>query len=203
VLYQETYDPDLYPSYHRGGPKMQYASRLDAPQRAAAAGIRHLGLGALLGLGDWRFEALALFQHVSYLYRRCARAQINISFPRINPAAGAFTPPKPVQDSELVHLITAMRVALPSAGIVLSTREPAELRDHLVCLGVTHMSAGSSTEPGGYSSPGSAGEQFHLEDTRSAHEVTRRLAELGYDPVFKDWESGLSSREAELQAGRS
>jgi 2-iminoacetate synthase len=192
VLYQETYDPAMYPVYHTGGPKKQYRSRLDAPERAAAAGVRHLGLGALLGLADWRFEALSLFAHASFLYRHCWQAQINLSFPRINPAAGDFKPPQPVHDAELVQLIAALRIMLPYAGIVLSTREAAALRDSLVPLGITQMSAGSSTEPGGYSTPGDAGEQFHLEDTRSPESVARRLTELGYDPVFKDWEGGLA-----------
>jgi 2-iminoacetate synthase len=192
VLYQETYDPNMYPVYHLGGPKKQYASRLDAPERAAAAGIRNLGLGALLGLSDWHFEALSLFQHAWHLYRYCPQVQVNVSFPRINPAAGGFTPPQPVSDAQLVHIITAMRIALPTAGIVLSTREAAALRDRLIPLGITHMSAGSSTEPGGYNNPGDAGEQFHLEDTRTAEEVVHRLVELGYDPIFKDWERGLS-----------
>lgn len=192
VLYQETYDPNAYPQYHVGGPKKQYDSRLAAPERAASAGIRHLGLGALLGLADWRFEALSLVQHARYLYRHCWRAQINISFPRINPAAGGFAPAVPVTDAELVQLITAIRIALPAAGIVLSTREPAALRDRLIPLGITHMSAGSSTEPGGYSTPGAAGEQFHLEDVRTPEQVAHRLSQLGYDPVFKDWEMRLS-----------
>ncbi len=195
VLYQETYDPLMYPKYHVGGPKKQYASRLGAPERAAAAGVRHLGIGALLGLSDWRFEALSLVEHARHLYRHCWRAQINISFPRINPAAGGFAPPRPVSDAELVQLICTIRIALPAAGIVLSTREPAALRDRLIALGVTQMSAGSSTEPGGYSTPGAAGEQFHLEDLRSPEQVARRLEELGYDPVFKDWEQNLSGGE--------
>jgi 2-iminoacetate synthase len=193
VLYQETYDAEAYATYHLGGPKRQYRMRLDTPEQAAAAGIRHLGLGALLGLADWRFEALSLVAHARHLYRRGWRAQINISFPRINPAAGGFVPAHPVSDAELVQLIAAVRIALPAAGIVLSTREAPALRDRLIPLGVTQMSAGSSTEPGGYSTPGEAGEQFHLEDTRSAEAVARRLIELGYDPVYKDWEPDLAS----------
>ncbi|HXW51624.1 MAG TPA: 2-iminoacetate synthase ThiH [Candidatus Acidoferrales bacterium] len=196
VLYQETYDPDAYPRYHVGGPKRDYHSRLDAPERAAAGGIRHLGLGALFGLSDWRFEALALLDHARHLYRHGWRSQINISLPRINAAAGGFVPQHPVTDAELVQLIVALRIALPAAGIVLSTRERASLRDSLAPLGITHMSAGSSTEPGGYSTPGDAGEQFHLEDTRPPDEVARRLLELGYEAVFKDWEPDLGGREA-------
>jgi len=188
VLYQETYEPQCYAAHHLGGPKKKYHWRLDAPERASRAGIKHLGIGALLGLTDWRFEALSLLAHLRYLEKNCWKSQINISFPRINAAEGGYLPERPVSDAELVQLICAFRIAAPSAGIVLSTREPAELRDGLVKLGVTHMSAGSSTEPGGYSEPGKAGEQFHLEDQRSPQRVANRLRELGYDPVFKDWE---------------
>ena len=191
VLYQESYDPDVYASHHLGGPKKKFYWRMDALERAASAGVRHLGAGALLGLADWRFEGLALAEHARYLQRHAWRSQVNVSLPRINAAAGGFSPQHPVSDAALVQLVCALRIALPTAGIVLSTRETARLRDHLVRLGVTHMSAGSSTEPGGYSEPGSAGEQFHLEDTRSPEDVVRRLVELGYDPVFKDWENAM------------
>jgi 2-iminoacetate synthase len=189
VLYQETYDPQIYAQHHLGGPKKKFDWRMDALERAAQAGVRHLGAGALLGLADWRFEGLALLQHARYLQRHAWRSQVNVSFPRINSAAGGFSPQHPVSDAALVQLVCALRIALPTAGIVLSTRENATLRDHLVRLGITHMSAGSSTEPGGYCEPGSAGEQFHLEDTRTPERVVHRLVELGYDPVFKDWEN--------------
>jgi 2-iminoacetate synthase len=188
VLYQESYDPDVYERHHLGGPKKKYSWRMDSLERAGLAGVRHLGAGALFGLADWRFEGLALLQHARHLQRACWRSQVNISFPRINPAAGGFAPQFPVSDAQLVQLICAARIALPHAGIVLSTRESARLRDQLVPLGITHMSAGSSTEPGGYGEPGVAGEQFHLEDVRSPDQVAQRLLELGYDPVFKDWE---------------
>ena len=189
VLYQETYDPDIYARHHLGGPKMRYGWRMDALERAALGGAKHLGVGALLGLADWRFEALSLLAHARYLERHCWRAQINVSLPRINPAAGGFTADHPVGDRDFVQMICFLRIALPTAGIVLSTREQADLRDRIVPLGVTHMSAGSSTEPGGYEHPGSAGEQFELEDLRSPADVAQRLRELGYEPVFKDWET--------------
>jgi 2-iminoacetate synthase len=189
VLYQETYDPEVYARHHLGGPKKKYAWRLDAPERASAAGAKHLGIGALLGLTDWRFEALALIAHARYLERHCWRSQLNVSLPRINAAAGGYVPDHAVGDRDLVQLLCALRLALPTAGLVLSTREPAALRDRLVPLGITIMSAGSSTEPGGYDEPGTAGEQFELEDLRSPDEVARRLREIGYEPVFKDWEA--------------
>jgi 2-iminoacetate synthase len=188
VVYQETYDPQAYARYHLGGPKKQYAWRLDALERASRAGAKHLGIGALLGLADWRFEALSLLAHARYLERHCWRSQINISLPRINPAAGGFVADHPASDRDFVQLLCFFRIALPTAGIVLSTREKPEFRDRLVPLGVTHMSAGSSTVPGGYEEPEGAGEQFELEDMRDPSQVAGRLRELGYEPVFKDWE---------------
>jgi 2-iminoacetate synthase len=188
VLYQETYDPDVYKRHHLGGPKKQYAWRLDAPERAARAGVKHLGIGALLGLADWRFEALAVLAHARYLERHCWRSQLNVSLPRINPAAGGFVPDHAVADRDFVQLLCFFRIVLPTAGIVLSTRETPELRDRVAGLGVTHMSAGSSARPGGYGEPAAAGEQFELEDLRSPHEVAKALRALGFEPVFKDWE---------------
>ena len=195
VLYQETYDPEGYGRYHLGGPKKKYASRLDAPERAARAGIKHLGIGALLGLSDWRFEALALMWHARWLQKHCWRAQVNVSLPRINPAAGGFVADSPVNDRDFVQMLCFLRIALPTAGLVGSTRERPELRDRLAALGITHMSAGSHTEPGGYAEPGGAGEQFELEDTRPPEAVAARLRELGYDPVFKDWERMRDAEE--------
>jgi 2-iminoacetate synthase len=201
VLYQETYDPDVYARHHLGGPKKRFVWRMDTLERAAQGGVRHLGAGALLGLADWRFDALALVEHARYLQRHAWRAVVNVSLPRINPAAGDYTPAAPVGDAEFVQLICALRIALPTAGIMLSTRESAVLRDRLVPLGITHMSAGSSTEPGGYAEPGLAGEQFHLEDIRSPAAVAQRLHELGYDPIFKDWELMTATEPRLVESG--
>ena len=198
VLYQETYDREAYARHHLGGPKTRYAWRMDALERASRAGAKHLGIGALLGLADWRVEALSLLSHARYLERVCWRSQLNVSLPRINPAAGGFVADHPVNDRDFVRLICLFRLALPTAGIVLSTREHADLRDRVVPLGVTHMSAGSSTEPGGYEQPGESGEQFELEDLRTPHEVAARLRELGYDAVFKDWEAMSADRAVAL-----
>jgi 2-iminoacetate synthase len=187
VLYQETYDRDVYAAHHLGGPKKHYDWRLDAPERASRSGALHLGLGALLGLADWRFEALSLVAHARWLERHCWRSQINVSVPRINRAEGDYVPRRPVGDRDFVHVLLFLRLALPTAGISLSTRETPALRDRLVPLGVSMMSAGSSTEPGGYGQPGEAGEQFQLEDTRSPAAIAARLGELGYEAVFKDW----------------
>jgi 2-iminoacetate synthase len=195
VLYQETYDPDVYARHHLGGPKMRYGWRMDALERASRAGVS-LGIGALLGLADWRFEALSLLAHARYLERICWRSQVNVSLPRINPAAGGFVADRPVADRDFVHMLCFLRIALPTSGIVLSTRERPDFRDRIVPLGVTQMSAGSSTEPGGYEQPGEAGEQFELEDQRTPEEVAARLRAMGYEPVFKDWEAMAQDRVA-------
>lgn len=191
TLYQETYDRNLYAEYHPRGPKRNYDKRLEAPSMAAEAGIRRLNIGALLGLADWRSEVFYLVAHAKYLAKKYWQTHISISFPRIRNAGGGFLPPHPVEDRELARMICAVRLLLPDAGLVLSTRERPGLRDGLVCFGITQMSAGSRTEPGGYLEPDEAERQFAVDDVRSPSEVAGRLAELGFDPVWKDWEEAL------------
>jgi 2-iminoacetate synthase len=189
VVYQESYDRGTYVSVHLKGKKRNYAWRLAAPDRAAEAGMRRLGIGALLGLHpDWRSEAIALAAHAQALTRRWWRCEVQVSLPRLRPAAGNFEPADPVGDRDLVQLLCALRLLLPDVGVSLSTREPAELRDGIVPLGVTTMSAGSHTEPGGYAAPSDAEPQFEISDTRSPGEVAAALRALGYDPVWKDWQ---------------
>lgn len=189
VVFQETYDEELYGKVHLGGKKRDYRWRLETPDRGGSAGFRRLGLGALLGLNDWRVEAFFLALHAQYLLRTYWKSQIGISFPRLRPAAGAFQPAHPVSDIDFVQLLTALRLFLPDASLVLSTREPASLRDHLVPLGITTMSAGSHTEPGGYSRESEAEAQFEIADRRSPEEVANMLREKGYEPVWKNWDS--------------
>jgi 2-iminoacetate synthase len=187
VLYQETYDPRVYPDVHLKGNKRFFEWRLGAPERAARAGVRRLGIGALLGLNpDWRFEVLALVSHARYLMRHAWRADLTVALPRLEPAAGFDEPPRVLSDAEFTLALCALRLALPDAGIVLSTREPAALRDGLARIGVTHMSAGSRTEPGGYTEPGGAEPQFEISDERSPAAIAGVLDGLGYDPVWKD-----------------
>ena len=189
VVYQETYDRDTYAAVHLKGKKRNYDWRLAAPDRGAEAGMRKLGIGALLGLhDDWRLEALALATHARALVHRWWRCEVSVSLPRLRPAAGGFEPADPVGDRDFVQLLCALRLLLPDLGISLSTREPAELRDALLRLGVTHLSAGSHTEPGGYASPSDAEPQFEISDTRSPAEMAAVLRAAGYDPVWKDWE---------------
>jgi 2-iminoacetate synthase len=187
VIYQETYDPARYAEVHLAGRKRDYRWRLLGPERAARAGMRRVGIGALLGLhDDWRFEALATAAHARFLMRRYWRSQVTVSVPRIRPSASGFQPRTEVGDRELAQLVCALRLTLPDAGLVLSSRERAPVRDGLHRIGITHTSAGSHTEPGGYERPGEAEEQFEVADHRTPEEVAASLRAMGYEPVWED-----------------
>jgi 2-iminoacetate synthase len=189
TVYQEAYNPGTYTAVHLKGKKRNYAWRLAAPDRAAEAGMRRLAIGALLGLHpDWRSEAIGVAAHARALIRRWWRCEVSVALPRLRPAAGGYQPEEPVSDAAFVQLLCALRIVLPDVGISLSTREPAGLRDALVPLGVTTMSAGSHTEPGGYAGESDAEPQFSISDTRSPAEVAAALRAGGYDPVWKDWQ---------------
>ena len=214
VVYQETYDRHTYSDMHTSGPKRDFNWRLDCAERGYDAGFRRLGIGALFGLARWQNEAVALAAHIEYLLRRCWQAQISVSLPRLRPAAGGFQPHYSMSDRELAQLICALRIIFPQVGIVLSTRERASLRDALVPLGVTMMSAGSHTEPGGYTGQGTenlhqtvrgrivapefqegldrlATGQFEISDDRSPAEIAAELRRSGLEPVWKDWDQAL------------
>ncbi len=222
VVYQETYDRAIYDKMHTAGPKKNFDWRLETPERAYAAGFRRLGIGALYGLADWRYEALSVAAHADYLLRNCWKAQVTISLPRLRPCAGEFQPLTHMTDRELVQLVCAFRLMFPDVGLVLSTREPAKLRDGLFPLGITMISAGSHTEPGGYTGAGkenihqtvrgrivedgasewatpvaghatNATGQFNIADERSADEVAKLIQRLGYEPVWKDWDAALTA----------
>ena len=189
VVYQETYDRATYAAAHLKGKKRNFDWRLAAPDRGAEAGMRRVGLGALLGLHpDWRADALALAAHARALVRRHWRCEVSVSLPRLRPAAGGFEPAQPVGDRDFVQLLCALRLLLPDLGITLSTREAPALRDALLRLGVTHLSAGSHTEPGGYALASEAEPQFEVSDTRPSDQVATVLREAGFDPVWKDHE---------------
>jgi 2-iminoacetate synthase len=214
VVYQETYQRTVYAELHTAGPKRDFDYRLDCAERAYAAGFRRIGIGALLGLWRWQEEALALAAHVDYLLRECWQAQITVSLPRLRPAAGDFKPLFSISDRELAQLVCALRICFPQVGIVLSTRERPALRDALVSLGVTMMSAGSHTEPGGYTRRGTehlhqtvrgriippefqdgedrlATGQFEISDDRPPDRIATILRERGFEPVWKDWDQAL------------
>jgi 2-iminoacetate synthase len=187
VVYQEAYDRDVYEACHLKGKKRNYDWRLGALDRGAEAGMRSLGVGALLGLvPDWRREVLAVGAHASALLRRWWRCEVSVSVPRLRPAAGDYLAERPLTDAEFVQVVCALRLCLPTVGLSLSTRESPRLRDGLVRLGVTSMSAGSHTEPGGYAGESSAERQFEVADTRSPSEVANMLRAAGYEPVWKD-----------------
>ena len=213
VVYQETYDRAAYAELHTAGPKRDYDWRLACPERAYAGGFRRIGVGALFGLVEWRAEACALAAHLEWLLRRCWKAQFTVSLPRLRPCAGEFQPRHPLGDREFVQLVCALRVTFPHVGIVLSTREAPALRDALLPLGITMISAGSHTEPGGYTGEGrddlhltvrgrmvkadtcshdaGATEQFQIADDRSPAQIATVLRERGFEPVWKDWDQAI------------
>ena len=200
---------------HTAGPKRDFNFRLDCAERGYAAGFRRLGIGALFGLSRWQDEAVALAAHIEYLLKRCWQAQISVSLPRLRPAAGGFRPLCSMSDRELAQLVCALRITFPRSGLCSVPGRGHKLRDSLVSLGVTMMSAGSHTEPGGYTRQGSehlhrtvrgrivapefqngedqlATGQFEISDERSPAEIATVLRSRGFDPVWKDWDQALS-----------
>lgn len=191
TLYQETYDPDLYRELHPYGPKSNYEFRLQAPEAGGEAGLRRIGVGALLGLGDCLTDVFYTGLHALYLARRFWRTQITISFPRICPTEGGFEPMSLVSDRQLTQFICALRLLIPDAGLILSTRESEALRNNLLPLGITQMSAGSCTAPGGYGNDSDEGEQFSISDHRSPSEIAELITACGYEAVWKDWDNAF------------
>ncbi len=194
AIYQETYNRRVYDQVHLAGKKTDFAYRLDTPARAAAAGMREIGIGALLGLADWRCEGLALGMHLAWLRKHFWQTGFTVSFPRLRPAAGSFAPLVQVSERNLSQLIFALRIFDPDVGLILSTREEARFRDGMLGLGPTRYSAGSCTAPGGYSTGEHEGEQFAIGDHRPIDEVCHVIADRGLDPVCKDWD-----REFQIQ----
>ena len=188
AVYQETYDRTIYDQVHLAGKKCDYDYRLDTATRAAAAGMREIGIGALLGLSDWRAEGLALAMHLQWLRKQFWRTSFTISFPRLRPAAGEFEPMVPVSEKNLSQLMFGLRIFDHDVGLILSTREEERFRNGMVGLGPTRYSAGSCTAPGGYSNPELEGEQFSVGDNRNISEVSNALIARGFDPVYKDWD---------------
>ena len=197
TIYMETYDRDVYSQVHLLGEKADYEYRLDAIERAGRASARKLNIAVLLGLSEWRVDAFRAALHARYLQRACWQSSIAVSFPRLRHVPERFHIPRLVSDAELVQYLLAMRLYLPEAPLVLSTREDPLLRDRLLTLGVTHMSAGSSTRPGGYATHGKdVLEQFALEDHRSPAEVEAAIRRAGYDPVWKDFDRAFDTAAA-------
>ena len=188
-LYQETYDEKLYAELHPAGPKRDYCFRLDCLERACAAGVRTVNLGALFGLKDWHEEMFLAGLHAKYLQDKYPDVEVSLSFPRLRPEKGGFTSPYAVDDTSLVQMLLAFRIFMPRCGITISTREPAYIRDNILPLGVTKMSAGSKTEVGGYSHDNAGDGQFEISDSRSVEEIEKMIHSKGFQPIFKDWHS--------------
>ena len=197
VVYQESYRKETYPNYHPKGKKSNFEYRLNTPDRLGQVGLQKIGIGVLLGLEDWRTESFFAALHFSYLKKQYWKSKYSISFPRLKPAIDAHPPKNPISDRELVQLITAWRLLDEDLELYLSTRETSFFRDNVFHLGITAMSAGSKTSPGGYSCfvEKPELEQFEISDKRSLPEIANMLKSKGYDPVTKDWDRAFGGIE--------
>lgn len=189
TIYQETYNAAIYDTLHLAGPKKNYRYRLDAPERACQAGMRAVNVGALLGLADWREDGFFTGLHANYLQNKYSHMEISISLPRIRPTMGKCETGIAVSDKHMVQMMTAARLFMPRAGITLSTRENAKFRNHAIKLGVTKMSAGVNTAVGGHIEAQENSGQFAVSDERNVLQMCDDISKLGYQPVFKDWQT--------------
>lgn len=188
LVYQETYHKDNYKDYHPKGKKSNFDYRLATPDRLGNAGIHKIGLGVLIGLEDWRTDNFFTALHVNYLERQFWQTRYSISFPRLRPATGLIEPKVAITDKELVQLICAWRIYNEEIELSISTRENEHFRDHIIKLGATTMSAGSKTNPGGYTVEQESLEQFEIDDSRTVADIKQMIERSGYKPVWKDWE---------------
>jgi len=189
LVYQETYHREAYARYHPKGFKRNFDYRLETPERLGRAGMKKIGLGVLYGLEDWRTDSFMLAAHLQFMERRYWRSRYSLSFPRIRPHEGDFQPVSVVDDRDLVQLICAFRLLSSELELSLSTREEARFRNHVHKLGITSMSAGSKTNPGGYAVDPQTLEQFEISDERSPAQVAAHLQSAGYEAVWKDWDA--------------
>ena len=193
TLYQETYNRETDRKYHPVGPKADYDYRLIAADSMGQGGMREIGIGALLGLDDWRLETLALAEHAHYLMKQYWKSRVSFSFPRLRPAKDVDRAQfNLLFDKNLVQMLLALRLCFADAGMTISTREPAHLRDQLVKLGITRMSAGSKTNPGGYSTHADSVGQFDIDDSRSPAQIAAMLKSQGLEPVWKEWDAAFT-----------
>ncbi|EMF8825058.1 2-iminoacetate synthase ThiH [Vibrio parahaemolyticus] len=197
MVYQETYHPKTYAQHHLRGNKMDFRDRLETPDRLAKAGIDKIGIGALIGLEEWRADCFFAAAHLDYLERTYWQSRYSISFPRLRPCAGnvpasGLQPKSVMTDKQLVQLICAYRLFNPEVELSLSTRESPQFRDNVLPLGITSMSAASKTQPGGYATEEVELEQFEISDERSAASVEDMIRAKGFDPVWRDWHSAYS-----------
>ena len=191
LVYQETYHKENYKQYHTKGKKSNFSYRLETPDRLGKSGIRKIGLGNLLGLEDWRTESFFTALHLNYLEKTYWRTKYSVSFPRLRPAEGIENKIIPVSDKELVQLICAFRIFDEDVELSISTRESEKFRNNIIKLGVTSMSAGSKTNPGGYATEQESLEQFEINDERTTKEIETMIKQQGYEAVWKDWDRAI------------
>jgi len=191
LVYQETYHQDDYRKHHPKGKKSNFLYRLETPDRLGQAGIHKMGLGVLIGLEDWRTDSFFTALHLSYLEKQYWQSKFSISFPRLRPFSGGLEPKVVMNDKELVQLICAYRLFNSEVELSISTRETIAFRNQVIKLGITAISAGSKTNPGGYQVEPQSLEQFEISDERSAQEIAAMIRKQGYEPIWKDWDMSL------------
>lgn len=191
LVYQETYHEEDYKQHHPKGKKSNFSYRLETPDRLGRAGVNKIGLGPLLGLEDWRTDCFFTALHLNYLEKQYWKTRYSISFPRLRPFSGGLEPKVDMSDRELVQLICAYRIFNQEVELSLSTRESQKFRDHVMKLGITAISAGSKTNPGGYTVAKESLEQFEINDERSVAEIADMIKIQGYEPVWKDWDKAF------------
>ena len=189
VCFQETYNRANYKLYHPAGMKSDFEWRLGGFDRMGQAGVHKIGMGVLIGLEDWRADIVMLARHLRYLQKRYWRTRYSVNFPRMRPSESGYQPNVVLTDRQLARLTFAFRIFDHEADISYSTREKPSFRDGMMTLGVTSMSAGSQTEPGGYHCTPDALEQFEVSDARTPAEVDAAIRAHGYEPVYKDWDA--------------
>lgn len=192
MIYQETYHREVYKEYHPKGKKSNFDFRLETPDRIGEAGIHKIGLGVLLGLEDWRTDSFFNALHIDYLQKKYWKSNYSVSFPRLRPAEGIIEPNFIMEDSDLLQLICAYRLWNEDLEISISTRENEKFRDNIIPLGITSMSAGSKTNPGGYIVDIESLEQFETSDERSAQTIAKIISEKGYQPIWKNWDKSYT-----------
>lgn len=188
LVYQETYHKDDYKKHHPKGRKSNFDYRIDTPDRLGKAGVHKIGLGVLIGLEDWRTDSFFTALHMNYMERNYWQSKYSISFPRLRPFSGGLEPKVEMSERELVQLICAYRIFDEEVELSMSTRESENFRNNVLKLGITSISAGSKTDPGGYASNEEALEQFEISDERSPNEIASLIKSQGYEPVWKDWD---------------
>jgi len=194
LVYQETYHQDDYRKHHPKGKKSNFLYRLETSDRLGQAGIHKMGLGVLIGLEDWRTDSFFTALHLSYLEKQYWQSKFSISFPRLRPFSGGLEPKVVMNDKELVQLICAYRLFNSEVELSISTRETQAFRNQVIKLGITAISAGSKTNPGGYEVEPQSLEQFEISDERSAQEIAAMIRKQGYEPIWKDWDMSLISK---------